>query len=230
MFKHQHHQKILRVLDALDTAALQKAGACFGGGTLITLLHNEYRWSKDIDFLCPIGPGYRFLRERVSEANYSPQILFQKTPELSFPRELIANQYGIRFLVMIEQEPIKFEIVAEARIKLDPPESYSWTSVPCLSLADRFSEKLLANADRWYDSSVASRDLIDLAIMRLHSTIPIKAFEKAENAYAVRPSLRKALAKFSGESAYREKCFSALQIADSDAVMEGVRLLETDSA
>lgn len=227
MFKHQYHQKIHHILNSLNTPIFEKAGAYFGGGTLITLLHNEYRWSKDVDFLCPVGPGYRFLREFVSEGNRNPSMFFTDTPLLTFPRELTANQYGIRFLVMIEETPIKFKIVAEARIKLDPPERYNWAPVPCLSLSDRYSEKLLANADRWYDASVESRDLIDLAILRLKDKIPPAAVDKAENAYPVVSPLRKSLAKFNG-SRYREKCFSALQIANPEPVMEGIKLLEED--
>lgn len=230
MFKHQYHQKIHHILNSLDSPIFEKAGAYFGGGTLITLLHNEYRWSKDVDFLCPVGPGYRFLRELVSEGNRNPSLFFTETPLLTFPRELTANQYGIRFLVMVEETPVKFEIVAEARIKLDPPERYNWAPVPCLSLIDRYSEKLLANADRWYDSSVESRDLIDLAVLRLKDKIPTEAVSKAENAYPVMSPLKKSLAKFNGSRSYREKCFSALQIANSEPVMEGIKLLEEDLA
>ena len=39
------------------------------------------------------------------------------------------------------------------------------TGVATLSRTDMFAEKLLANADRWNEKSVASRDIIDLAMM-----------------------------------------------------------------
>lgn len=230
MFECQHHQKIHHILNSLDRKIFEKAGAYFGGGTLIALLHNEYRWSKDIDFLCPVGPGYRFLREIVSEQNQDPSMFFTATPQLTFPRALTANQYGIRFLVMMDETPIKFEIVAEGRIKLGPPERYDWAPVPCLNLIDRYSEKLLANADRWYDASIESRDLIDLAVLRCRDKIPADAIAKAEEAYPVVAPLKKSLAKFNGSRSYREKCFTALQIKSPEYVMEGIRLLATDVA
>jgi hypothetical protein len=48
-FDHLHHQMILRVLNALDPHLLERTRSYFGGGTLIALQHDEYRWSKDID-------------------------------------------------------------------------------------------------------------------------------------------------------------------------------------
>lgn len=103
-----------------------------------------------------------------------------------------------------------------------------WAQTCTLSLIDRYYEGLLANADRWYDASIESRDLIDLAILRLQDKIPAEAIDKADNAYPVVAPLKKALAKFNGSRAYREKCFSALQIKNPEPVMEGVRLLEED--
>jgi len=58
------------------------------------------------------------------------------------------------------------------------------------------STKLLANADRWIDSSVESRDLIDLAVQRLKSPLPQEAIDKAEAAYDVVESLKKAILNF----------------------------------
>ena len=228
MFDHPHHQKIHLILDSLNPSLFWEVGAFFGGGTLITLLHDEYRRSKDVDFLCPVGPGYRRLREFVGEHNCKPAMFFQKTESLEFPRDLIANQYGIRFLVVADQEPIKFEIVAEARIGLDPPDSFKWTQLPCLSKVDRYAEKLLANADRWNDESIESRDLIDLAVLRLSSEIPRFAIEKAESAYPVMNPLIHALQKFQGSKAYQDKCFTALQIENPEQVREGMKLLAAD--
>lgn len=228
MFEHPHHQKIHLILDSLDAELFQQAGAFFGGGTLITLLYDEYRWSKDIDFLCPTGSGYKRIRKAVTDGNSKPAIFFKKTKQLEFPRDLVANQYGIRFLVVADGQPIKFEIIAEARIDLDPPDIFEWTRVPCLNLVDRYAEKLLANADRWNDASIESRDLIDLAMLRMNSEIPARAFEKAENAYPVLEPLKKALQKFRGSKEYRDKCFNALQIDGQERILEGIDLLAKD--
>ena len=227
-FDHGHHQKIHSVLNSLDSQIFESVGAFFGGGTLITLLCGEYRWSKDIDFICPIGDGYRSLRELVQKNNFRPESFFADTALLEFPRPLTANQYGLRFSVIVEDTPIKFEIVAEARIPLDPPEWFDWLPVPCLSEDDRFAEKLLANADRWPDSSVESRDLIDLAELRLRGTIPERAFEKAEQAYPVIAPLKKATLKFQESYSYRDKCFKALEIMNRAEVVDGIDLLAQD--
>ncbi len=228
MFNHPHHQKILHVLQSLDASLFYEVGAQFGGGTLITLLHKEYRWSKDVDFICPVGPGYRKLRELVHNNYFQPQFFFSKKDKLEFPKELTADQYGVRFLTIADGQPIKFEIVAENRIELEPPESFEWTELPCLSETDRVTEKLLANADRWNDTSISSRDLIDLAVMRNSRKLLTRAIEKAETAYPVISPLKQAIAKFKNSQDYQDKCFNALQIENRELVINGVNLLEKD--
>lgn len=228
MFDHEHHQKILRILDALDPSIFNETGACFGGGTLISLLYGEYRWSKDVDFLCPVGPGYRRLREIVFQGGFQPSVLFAEPCSLTFPRDLVADQYGIRFLIKVDETPIKFEIIAEARIELGAPNELDWLKVPCLNRVDRYAEKLLANADRWLDSSIESRDLIDLAVLRLHEEQSKEAVVKAEKAYPVIEPLKKALESFQASEAHRSKCFNALQIKDRAMILDGIDLLSAD--
>lgn len=87
------------------------------------------------------------------------------------------DQYGIRMIVNVDDTPIKLEIIAESRFNLDLPRYQPWSSVPCLSLNDCFTSKLLANSDRFLDNSVESRDLIDLAVLRLKSSIPELSWE-----------------------------------------------------
>ena len=70
-------------------------------------------------------------------------------------------------VINVDGEPIKTEIIAEARFELDPPRYPAWSPVACLSLSDCFTAKLLANSDRFMDDSVEARDLIDLAVLRL---------------------------------------------------------------
>lgn len=228
MFDHDHHQKILLILQSLNTSIFEEVGAYFGGGTLITLLYDEYRWSKDVDFMCPVGPGYRRLREIVAEGMLKPAVLFKTLAHLKLPRDLSADQYGVRFPVIVDGVPIKFEIVAEARIALNAPEYFDQIPVPCLGFEDQCSEKLLANADRWMDTSIESRDLIDLAILRLQRQIPQAAISKAEAAYPVMLDLKKALTRFQNSPEYRKKCFSALEIEDASLIMNGIDLLACD--
>jgi predicted nucleotidyltransferase component of viral defense system len=228
MFDHPHHQKIHLILDSLDASIFHEVRAYFGGGTLITLLYDEYRWSKDVDFICPVGPGYRRLRELVGQSHNNPKVFFHKTESLKFPRNLTADHYGVRFLVVADGEPIKFEIVAENRIQLEKHDEFEWTQLPCLSEIDRFAEKLLANADRWNDESIESRDLIDLAVLRMGREVPKESIEKSEEAYPVIDPLKKALQKFLNSGKYRKKCFDTLQIENSEQILQGVELLDGD--
>ncbi|WP_414574731.1 nucleotidyl transferase AbiEii/AbiGii toxin family protein [Anabaena sp. CCY 9402-a] len=226
MFERELHQIILNVLNQLNANFLLESGAYFGGGTLVSLKHGEYRLSKDIDFLCSSGTGYRWLRQNIAENQYNA--LFNTQNNLKFPRELKADQYGVRFAIMVDETLLKFEIIREGRIELGEPDYPTWSPVPCLNEIDSFAEKLLANSDRWNDSSVDSRDLIDLAIQRLKSPIPIEAIKKAETAYPVIEPLKKAISSFQNNPAYRDKCFTALRIINPSKVIDGIDLMAAD--
>jgi hypothetical protein len=58
----EHHNKILTVLESLNSDILRKGSAYFGGGTLLAFEFEEYRWSKDIDFIASQTP--RLFREQ----------------------------------------------------------------------------------------------------------------------------------------------------------------------
>lgn len=228
MFDHAHHNLIHFVLDSLNKSHLLSSGAVFGGGTLISMLHKEYRWSKDIDFICPVGPGYRELRNLVFESAHRPEVFFERTEKLQFPRDLTATQYGIRFLVIAENVPIKFEIIAEARIRLNAPHFYYWNNLPCLDFEDQCTEKLLANSDRWMDTSIESRDLIDLAILRQESPFSQQSMQKAEQAQPIIEPLKRAILNFQRKPEHRAKCYEALAIQVQDRIIDGIDLLAKD--
>lgn len=228
MFKLEHHQKIQHILLCLNPSFFNTVGAYFGGGTLLALRYNEYRWSKDIDFICPVGESYRQLRAAIMTLGYDA--IFESKEGIQLPREIKADQYGVRFPVLIDGTVIKFEIIAEARINLDAPAYFEWLAIPCLSFADSCAEKLLANADRWNDSSVESRDLIDLAMLRLQSAFAVDTYAKAEAAYPVLAPLKKAIQSFQQKADYRKKCFRSLQLTNWPALIDGVDLLAQDSS
>lgn len=133
-------------------------------------------------------------------------------------------------LVTVDNTPIKTEIIAEVRFELDPPRYPEWSPVPCLSINDCFTAKLLANSDRYMDSSVEARDLIDLAVLRLNSSIPQSAIDKAENAYEVMRPLKEAVESFQEKPEFRDKCFTGLHIDDSQLpkIIDGIDLLAED--
>lgn len=227
MFEHEHHRLIHQILRALSADLLQRAGAHFGGGTYITLRYGEYRWSKDVDFICPFGDGYRLLRAEIQDRGLAA--LFPGDHDLKLKREPQADQYGIRFPIEVNGVIIKFEILAEGRIALDPPEYPDWADgAPCLSLQDCFAEKLLANADRWADHAIESRDLIDLSVLRFHHPIPGEAIQKAELAYPVMSQLERALNTFQGDPEYRAECYTGLEVQNIPMVADGLDLIAKD--
>ena len=179
MFERLRHQQIARVLEKMDAGFLREAKCYFGGGTAITMLNGEYRESLDLDFLCADQDGYRMLRASVFDNGLKD--IFPGGIELL--REVRTDRDGIRAVLAHQGLPIKFEIVREARIGLN---GVAMPGIPvmCLTKIDLFAEKLLANADRYADKSVMSRDLIDLLMMERHwGKIPDEAMAKAVKAY-----------------------------------------------
>ena len=88
--------------------------------------------------------------------------LFHKDIELV--REIRADMYGIRTFLLVDDQPLKFEIISEGRIDLGGVATEPFP-VRLLDRSSCFAEKLLANADRGRDESTRSRDIIDLAFM-----------------------------------------------------------------
>lgn len=132
---------------------------------------------------------------------------------------------GVRFAVQHGETVLKFEIVAEGRISLEPPIKPEWSPVPCLSLVDQVTEKLLANGDRWAERSVDSRDLIDLAMLKLKTSFPEAALTKAESAYPTIKPLKRSIRAFQASPEYRFRCYERLQIEHPTVVVDGLDLL-----
>jgi hypothetical protein len=225
IMKHQWHDSILLILQALNSDFLQEVGICFGGGTLISLMCDEHRLSKDVDFLTTSN-GYRQLRRSIADNSYAT--LFKSTTGIQFPRSIQADGYGVRFPIEIDNQTIKFEIIAESRIELDSPNYPEWSPVPCLSLVDCWTEKLLANADRWADEGTYARDLIDLSVLRVKSSLLTAATLKSETAYPTIPALTKALQKFQINSDWRYRCYRSLSIDRQNSIVDGIDLLAQD--
>jgi Nucleotidyl transferase AbiEii toxin, Type IV TA system len=234
-FEIGHHQLIYRVLENLNSEFLSECRVYFGGGTLISLDFGEYRTSNDVDFICSFGSDYRKLRNAISDSpgerlrQRTPRILLKDNSDLEITR-FTADRYGIRMAIVVDRIPIKTEIIAEARFELDSPRQPSWSPVECLSITDCFTSKLLANADRYADPSVHSRDLIDLAFLRSSQPIPPLAIEKAEAAYRVMSPLTAALTKFQSDADLRFHCYENLAISEAfrSKLIDGIDLLAID--
>ncbi|MEL7330943.1 MAG: nucleotidyl transferase AbiEii/AbiGii toxin family protein [Cyanobacteria bacterium J06560_2] len=224
-FRYPTHNQILRVLQTLNYEFLESCQAYFGGGTMLALAYGEYRLSRDIDFLCPYGKSFSYLRREIHSHGYDALFNKKEREHIQLLRDIRTSRDGIRFTVQLEESVFKVEIVAEGRIALDQPIFPDWSPVNCLSLVDQIAEKLLANGDRWPDTSVDSRDLIDLAVLRLKTPFPERALEKAEAAYPTIEPLKRSIQNFQAKSEYRLRCYERLQVRSPTEIISGLDLL-----
>jgi len=184
----------------------------------------EYRESDDIDFLCSSREGYRDLRSTISNRSLG-QIA---SGTLTLAREIVADRYGIRTFIEMDERRIKFEIVNEGRIDLSGGRQRG-LEVPCLDERSCFAEKFLANADRWSDESYLSRDVIDLAYMQQGWGMErfVEGGRLAYAAYgdAVETSARAAARKLLRSKLYLKKCVDDLRVVGQATLVAGLRAI-----
>jgi len=212
MFERPHHQRIAHALRALNGPLLRENNCLFAGGTVIALRYGEYRESVDMDFLVSDISCYRNLRQLLTTEGLAA-IVREDAEPLVQQREIRADQYGIRTVLALGDEPIKFEIVLEARIALSTPGAGDEVcGVATLTPLDMAVSKLLANSDRWADDGVFSRDIIDLAMMDPSLSLLRQAVEKAEAAYgqAICRDLGKAIQRLQDRHEWLERCMKAM--------------------
>jgi hypothetical protein len=227
-YRRPRHRTVARILAAIDATVLMQTNCGFGGGTRIALELDEYRESEDIDFLCSDLTGYRTLREGIGERSLGA--LMPTWPAgIALLRDVRADQYGIRTVIGVDGAPVKFEIILEARIALAPVRHKKFP-VPVLDRASCFAEKWLANADRWNDSAVLSRDAIDLAFMlqawEADAALTGSSLATAAYGNAIRQCALDACAKLRDDAAYRKHCVGNLAIGDTRTLAAGLRRLE----
>lgn len=219
-----HHRLVGRVLKSMDAGFLAAAECYFGRGTFLAMTLGEYRESRDIDFLCSSRNGFRALRETVD--NRTLGAIFRQPVELA--REVRADRDGIRTFLKVDDLPIKFEIILEARIDLEGALDKN-LGVPVLSRQYAIAEKFMANADRGLDESTLSRDLVDLSFAAVHSGYaPLEAgLDIAEQAYgtAIRNSLRSSLDHFKRHRSRAKTHLHSLGVEDTPTLRKGLRML-----
>lgn len=226
-YRRPRHRKVARILKALDAKILASTNCCFGGGTRLTLELDEYRESEDIDFICSDLSGYRALRSAVESRSLGS--LLPKPPNgVSLLRDVRTDQYGIRTVIGVDDEPVKFEIILEARIQV-AAATVKNIQVPVLDRVSCFAEKWLANADRWNDTAVLSRDVIDLAFMLRAWDIDeaLAGAELATKAYgnAVHRAALAASTKLIEDAKYRKHCIENLGVSDVKNLGLGLKQL-----
>jgi hypothetical protein len=229
MFRRELHRALGTILDAIDPVALEARGFALGGATRIALGHGEVRESNDLDFLGSDTRGFAELRSAVRSQGYAA--LFRHTSGLELPREPRIDQYGIRFPVRVGERTLKVELVHEGRIALGPAVREPFCAVPCLSIDDSFTEKLLACSDRGDDATQLDRDIIDLSVLRAqHGAIPSSCWTAAERAYgtSVRSDLARSIQRFRSDASRRERAFRGLRVDDPEQVVRGIEAIATD--
>ncbi len=222
MFERPHHQRIAHVLAALDGELLRAHACWFGGGTCIALRFGEYRESVGMDFLVSDADGYRALRLLLTGPQGLNALLRAQAQPLITPRDLRADQYGIRTWVQMDGQLIKMEIVREARIALATPGPDDiLCGIPTLTTEDLACSKLLANADRHADDGAFSRDIIDLAMMSLRLPALRAAMAKAELAYgaSIQRDMVKAIDRLQTREGWLERCMAAMAIQMPKALL-----------
>jgi hypothetical protein len=171
---------VAEVLSMLNVPLLAEHNCWFGGGTAIVLVNGEFRESVDIDFLVSDPKSYRELRQLVRDHGLDALA----TRELDLGRTPTVDGYGIRTSVLIAGVAFKFEIIHEGRIDLDTPSpDDEICRLRTLTRTDQVASKLLANDDRWADTSTFNRDLIDLAMMKPDAAALKAGAHKAVDAY-----------------------------------------------
>ena len=211
----------------MDAGFLEQAQCFFGGGTQLVMSHGEFRESRDIDLLLSSQEGLRMLRETVDDRSLGR--IFKGRIHLA--REVRADRYAIRTFITEDPsaEPLKFEIVVEARIELKGA-MVNALAVPCLDPPSGIAEKLLANADRGRAKEYRARDVIDLAFVSLDADKAafLAGYELAERAYGqvVLRELDEVLKMLDLEPRYRAQCVADLLITDVKALKKGLERLQ----
>ncbi|MFA6015650.1 MAG: nucleotidyl transferase AbiEii/AbiGii toxin family protein [Gallionellaceae bacterium] len=222
MFDRPHHQRIAQVLSVLNGQLLRENNCLFGGGTAIALRYGEYRESVDIDLLVSDVASYRNLRQLLTGAKGITAIVREGAEPLTQTREVRADQYGIRTMLLVADQSIKFEVVLEGRIELAAPRARDEIcGIATLTPLDMATSKLLANSDRWADDGVFNRDIIDLAMMKPSLALLRSAVEKAETAYgqAIRQDMDKALQRLQNRHGWFERCMQVMAMTLPKAVV-----------
>ena len=220
MFTRSHHQLLATALGCLDADRLRSSGVLFAGGTALTLRFGEYRESVDLDFVVSDADAYQRTREACRREGLGALAVAGQRAVTADPMRI--DQYGIRTRLWVAASPIKFEIIREARVSLDPPspdDAVAGLATP--TLRDLMAMTLLANSDRWTDPTVFSRDVIDVAMAQPRRPVLDRALHKAVSAYgdSVVRDAHHAAARLLDDRDLLERCTRALSFGPPRALL-----------
>jgi hypothetical protein len=102
------------------------------------------------------------------------------------------------------------------------------SDIATLTRLDLAASKLLANADRWADRAVFSRDLIDLAMMQPTASTLQNAISTASRAYddSIITCLNAAIANLRENPRRLDECMTALGMHDTPKAVLWQRVKE----
>lgn len=227
VYRRAAHNRVRTLLVSLNAPLLEHCQCYFGGGTRSVLELDEYRESHDVDFLCADAAGYRQLREAVATDGFDALCV----SALKLRREVRMDMYGVRAVVDIDDQPLKFEIIREGRLPQLAADSATCNGVAQLSRESALAEKFLANADRGLDASTLGRDVIDLAHMMLKWEAPAAGagLVTATAVYGadVARKLDAAIDRMQSDRSWRHHCESSLSVADPKVLRAGLEKLQS---
>jgi hypothetical protein len=216
LFERPRHRAIARLLGGLHAGLLREMNCWFGGGTAMVMRFGEWRESSDIDMLISDWPSYKTLWERVSTEG------IEAIGAVEPVRETVTDRYGIRTLLQSDAGPVKFEIIHEGRIELDAPGDADMVGdIATLATANMVASKLLANDDRRADTSLFSRDLIDLALLPATEADWTRGHAKAVAAYGatIDSWLGRAIETALERPGWIQRCIRELQMAVDEQLL-----------
>jgi len=192
-YKRAHHQLIEEILTSLNPISLQQKGLLFCGGTRISLEHDEYRESLDIDFVPCDHTAFSSLRKAVFE-NQLENIFFKDDGLLSIESDIRSDRYGVRLLLSHKSDPatkVKFEIFSEDRMVFDMTRhevftgSHNNLKIATTNMHEQWVAKILAHVDRGDDPSNLNKDLLDITFMTHQSGfLPADTLIRANEIYS----------------------------------------------
>lgn len=154
-FRLAGHRDVYKILKChLDHDLLKDTDARFGGGTLASMRHGEYRESVDVDLLLCKSRPFSAVKGRV-----------RTITDLNLVREPVVEKDAIRLWAEFEGRTVKIEFIYEQRIAFGTPEDFC--GVAALNDMDLMACKLFAYSDRSIYSARPGKDVSDiLAVFR----------------------------------------------------------------
>lgn len=124
MFEREHHQRIAKVLQALDGERLRSLGCLFGGQEPVSLCATVNIASRSISIFLSRRPMDTGNCGRCSRHPWDSMRCSAKGRQGCRWRGKCAPiEYGLRTSVLMDGQAIKLEIVREARIALQTPSA-----------------------------------------------------------------------------------------------------------